>query len=103
MIRQLDHLLALAEDVGKITFGVAPLDLEHHSGLGGSFELLMFVKQSHEDVLFVEGAAGCDFLLTDRILTSRHNAIFQDLLKYGRTGDRARHLIRSIRNEIQES
>ena len=101
MARQLDHLLALAEDAEKFSVGVTPLDLEHHSGLGGSFELLKFSGQSHEDVLFVEGAAGSDFLLTDRNSTDRHNALFQDLLDYGRTGDRARQFIRSIRDGMQ--
>jgi hypothetical protein len=101
MARQLDHLLALAGDADKFSLGVAPLDMEHHSGLGGSFELLKFSEHSHEDVLFVEGAAGSDFLLTDRGSTDRHNALFQDLLDYGRTGDRALQLIRSIRDELR--
>jgi transcriptional regulator with XRE-family HTH domain len=103
MGRQLDHLLALAENTRNFAFGVAPLDLEHHSGLGGSFELLKFSGQSHEDVLFVEGAAGSDFVLTDRSSTDRHNALFQDLLDYGRTGDRALQLIRSIRDGMRDS
>lgn len=101
MARQLDHLLTLAEDTEKFTLGVTPLDLEHHSGLGGSFELLKFSGLSHEDVLFVEGAAGSDFLLTDRGSTDRHNALFQDLLDYGRTGERALQLIRSIREGLR--
>ena len=101
MARQLDHLLELAEEPERFTFGVAPLDLEHHSGLGGSFELLKFSAGNHEDVLFVEGAAGADFLLTDRASTDRHNALFQDLLDYGRTGERALQMIRSIRDEMR--
>jgi transcriptional regulator with XRE-family HTH domain len=101
LARQLDHLLELAEDSEKFSLGVAPLDLEHHSGLGGSFELLRFSGESHGDVLFVEAAAGEDFLLTDRNSTDRHNALFQDLLDYGRTGDRALQFIRSIRDELQ--
>jgi len=103
MARQLDHLLALADNASKFTLGVAPLDLEHHSGLGGSFELLKFSGQSHADVLFVEAAAGSDFLLTDRASTDRHNALFQDLLDYGRSGDRAVQLIRLIRDEMRAS
>ncbi|WP_199510680.1 helix-turn-helix domain-containing protein [Nucisporomicrobium flavum] len=101
MARQLDHLLALAEDDTKFALGVAPLDLEHHSGLGGSFELLKFSDKSHTDVLFVEGAAGRDFLLADKGSTDRHNALFKDLLDYGRTGDRALQMIRSIRDGMQ--
>ncbi|MGA5301697.1 helix-turn-helix domain-containing protein [Nucisporomicrobium flavum] len=101
MARQLDHLLTLAEDDTKFALGVAPLDLEHHSGLGGSFELLKFSDKSHTDVLFVEGAAGRDFLLADKGSTDRHNALFQDLLDYGRTGDRALQMIRSIRDGMQ--
>jgi transcriptional regulator with XRE-family HTH domain len=103
MARQLDHLLELAADAGKFMLGVAPLDLEHHSGLGGAFELLKFSGQSHEDVLFVEGAAGSDFLLTDEESTDRHNALFKDLLDYGRTGDRALQMIRSIRDGMRSS
>jgi transcriptional regulator with XRE-family HTH domain len=101
MARQLDHLLTLAEDPDRFLIGVTPLDLEHHSGLGGSFELLHFAERTHDDVLFVEGAGGADFLLTDRPSTERHNALFQDLLDYGRTGDRARQLIQSIRDGMQ--
>lgn len=101
--RQLDHLLTLARDSDRFTFGVTPLDLEHHSGLGGSFELLKFSGSSHDDVLFVEAAAGGDFLLTDPGLTERHNALFQDLLDYGRRGDRALQLIRSNRDALHGS
>ncbi|GAA3347228.1 helix-turn-helix transcriptional regulator [Amorphoplanes nipponensis] len=101
MARQLDHLLKLAEDDETFALGVTPLDLEHHSGLGGSFELLKFAGRSHPDVLFVEGAAGADFLLTDRGATDRHNALFQDLVDYGRTGDRALQLIRSSRDALR--
>ncbi|UQU65719.1 helix-turn-helix domain-containing protein [Couchioplanes caeruleus] len=101
MARQLEHLLELAQDATKFTFGVAPLDLEHHSGLGGSFELLKFFDKSHADVLFVEGAAGRDFLLADKGSTDRHNALFQDLLDYGRTGDRALQMMRSIRDGMR--
>ncbi|MBL7260380.1 helix-turn-helix domain-containing protein [Paractinoplanes lichenicola] len=100
MARQLDHLLALAEDPQRFVFGVAPLDLEHHSGLGGSFELLKFAG-THDDVMFVEAAAGYDFLVVNREETDRHNALFKDLLDYGRTGDRALQTIRSIRDEMR--
>lgn len=103
MSRQLDHLLELAEQPERFVFGVAPLDLEHHSGLGGAFELLKFSAGSHGDVLFVEGAAGADSLLTDRASTDRHNALFQDLLDYGRTGDRALQMIRSVRDEMRNA
>jgi transcriptional regulator with XRE-family HTH domain len=101
MARQLDHLLTLAEDPNRFVFGVAPLDLEHHSGLGGSFELLKFAGNTHDDVMFVEAAAGYDFLVFDREVTDRHNALFKDLLDYGRTGDRALQMIRSIRDEMR--
>ncbi len=101
MARQLDHLLTLAEDGNKFTFGVTPSDLERHSGIGGSFELLRFAGNSHAEVLFVEGAAGADSLLDDRASTERHSALFQDLLDYGRTGDRALQLIRSIRDGMR--
>ena len=103
LARQLDHLLELGQDPGRFLLGVAPLDLEHHSGLGGSFELLKFSGNSHGDVLFVEGAAGSDFLLTDRSSTDRHNALFQDLLDYGRTGDRALQMIKSLRDGIADA
>ncbi|MEU4690350.1 helix-turn-helix transcriptional regulator [Actinoplanes sp. NPDC023714] len=99
-VRQLDHLLSLAEDTDRFTFGVTPLDLEHHSGLGGSFTILQFPEHSHGDVLFAEGAAGNDFIMTDSDAALRHNALFQDLLDYGRTGERAVQFIRSIRNEL---
>ncbi|MCU7727782.1 helix-turn-helix transcriptional regulator [Actinoplanes sp. KI2] len=101
MVRQLDHLLDLAENTDRFFFGVTPLDLEHHSGLGGSFELLQFFGRSHGDVLFVEAAAGADFLLTDHDLTVRHNALFKDLLDYGRQGDRALRMIRSVRDALR--
>jgi transcriptional regulator with XRE-family HTH domain len=101
MGRQLDHLLTLARATEKFTFGVTPLELEHHSGIGGSFEILKFSGKTHGDVLFVEGAAGTDFVLIDRASADRHNAIFQDLLDYGRTGERALQLIRSIRDAMQ--
>ncbi|GAA0476441.1 transcriptional regulator [Paractinoplanes deccanensis] len=103
MLQQLDHLLSLAESTGAVELGVAPLDLERHSGLGGSFELLQFSAESHGDVLFVEAAAGHDFIRTDQESTARHGALFQDLLDYGRTGDRALQLIRSIRDEMRGS
>ncbi|MFI1990028.1 helix-turn-helix domain-containing protein [Actinoplanes sp. NPDC020271] len=103
MSRQLDRLLELAEGNDRISIGVTPLDLEHHSGLGGSFELLQFSGQSHSDVLFVEAAAGSDFLLTDDASTKQHRALFQDLLDYGRTGDRALQMIRAIRDDFRRS
>lgn len=101
MARQLDHLLTLAADHDHFSFGVTPAGLEHHSGLGGAFELLHFSQDSHGGVLFVEGAAGSDSLLTDDDAIAKHGAIFQDLLDYGRTGERALQLVRSIRDEMQ--
>jgi hypothetical protein len=95
--RQLDHLLDLAADTGTYTIAVTPLDLVHHSGLGGNFELLQFEGKDHADVLFVEAAAGADSLTMDSELTNLFRSIMQDLLVYGRTGDDALDLIRSIR------
>jgi len=99
--RQLDHLLELGENSDTYSFAVTPLDLEHHSGLGGSFELLKFAGRSHGDVLFVEAAAGQDFILTDHPLIDRHSALFQDLIDYGRTGEDALKLIRSCRDALR--
>ncbi|GIF00343.1 helix-turn-helix domain-containing protein [Paractinoplanes rishiriensis] len=101
MARQLDHLLTLAEDPDRFSLGVTPLELEHHSGMGGSFELLKFSGNTHGDVMFVEAAAGLDFLLSDPETIGRHNALFKDLLDYGRTGDRALQMIRAIRDEMR--
>jgi transcriptional regulator with XRE-family HTH domain len=95
--RQLDHLLDLANNGAAYEIGVTPLDLAHHSGLGGTFELLQFTGKEHTDVLFVEAAAGNDSLTTEPDVTSLFRDIFQDLLVYGRTGDEALDLIRSIR------
>ncbi|MFI7545285.1 helix-turn-helix domain-containing protein [Actinoplanes sp. NPDC049599] len=96
MGRQLDHLAALAADTSVYTVGVAPLELVHHSGLGGTFELLQLGK-SHPDVLFVEAAAGHDTLTTEPETTKLFRNIMQDLLDHGRTGDEAVEMIRSAR------
>ncbi|BEL08564.1 helix-turn-helix transcriptional regulator [Actinoplanes sichuanensis] len=94
--RQLDHLLALAEQRDIYTIGVTPLGLAHHSGVGGTFELLQFAGE-HGDVLFVETAAGSDSLTTDDEQTGLFRTIFQDLLQYGLTGDDALAMIRERR------
>lgn len=103
MAGQLDHLLDLAQDAERVVLGVVPLDLDPHSGLGGCFEILHFPGQSHQDVLFVEGAAGADFLLTDAKMTERHNLLFNDLLSHGKTGDNALRMIQSIRDEMHRN
>lgn len=98
--RQLDHLLDLASIEETYTIAVAPLDLVHHSGLGGNFELLQFRAGKPADVLFVEAAGGMDSLTTESEKTSLFRDIIKDLLDYGRVGDDARDLIRSIRSAI---
>jgi transcriptional regulator with XRE-family HTH domain len=106
--RQLDHLHDLATNKTAYTIAVTPLDLVHHSGLGGTFELLQFGdtdadpggargRPRHTDVLFVEAAAGTDSLTLDPKMTSLFRDIMQDLLNYGRTGDDAIDMIRSSR------
>lgn len=98
--RQLDHLLDLATDEAAYTIGVTPLDMAHHSGLGGTFELLQFGEENHTDVLFVEAAAGMDSLTTEQDKTSLFRDIMKDLLDYGRTGDDAVDMIRSVRGSM---
>ncbi|MFC4069744.1 helix-turn-helix domain-containing protein [Actinoplanes subglobosus] len=95
--RQLDHLLALAEKDDTYTLGVTPLSLAHHSGIGGTFELLQFAGSDHGDVLFVETAAGTDALTTEEEQTGLFKTIFQDLLRYGLTGQDALDMIRARR------
>ena len=95
--RQLDHLLRLAENTAAYTIGITPLDLVHHSGLGGTFELLQFDTPGHGDVLFVEAAAGTDSLETGPAMNSLFRDIMNDLLVYGRTGEDALEMIRSAR------
>ncbi|GIF38770.1 transcriptional regulator [Actinoplanes xinjiangensis] len=95
--RQLDHLLTLAEQKDTYSFGVIPLNLAHHSGIGGTFELLQFAGSDHADVLFVETAAGTDSLTTDEEQTGLFKTIFQDLLRYGLTGEDALDMIRARR------
>jgi transcriptional regulator with XRE-family HTH domain len=97
MGRQLDHLAALAAEPAAYTIGVTPLDLVHHSGLGGTFELLQFGEKGHPDVLFVEAAAGNDTLTMEPETTKLFRNILQDLLDFGRTGDDAVEMIRSAR------
>jgi transcriptional regulator with XRE-family HTH domain len=95
--RQLDHLLELATNGATYTIAVTPLDLVHHTGLGGNFELLQFRSTDHANVLFVEAAAGGDKLHTDDETTTLFQRIMQDLLEYGKTGDDALAKIRAIR------
>lgn len=94
--RQLDHLLRLAERPETYTIAVTPLDLAHHSGLGGSFELLQFAALER-DVLFVEAAAGIDSLTMEPEMIRLFREIMNDLLNYGRTGEDALATIRSAR------
>jgi hypothetical protein len=93
-------LLDLGSDPDTYTIAVTPLDLVHHSGLGGTFELLQFRGNEHPDVLFVEAAAGMDSLTLDVDLTGLFRNILGDLLVYGRTGDGALALIRSVRKSL---
>ena len=101
--RQLDHLADLATDPGTYTICVTPLDLVHHSGLGGTFELLQFPADSHRDVLFVEAAAGKDTLTLEEETTRLFRNILQDMLDYGRTGAEALDMIRSIRRSLSRT
>ncbi|MFF5116607.1 helix-turn-helix domain-containing protein [Dactylosporangium aurantiacum] len=98
--RQLDHLLDLAADKAAYTIAVTPLDLVHHSGLGGTFELLQFGGREHGDVLFVEAAAGTDSLTMEPEMTGLFRNLLSDLLTYGRSGDDALELIRSVRASL---
>jgi transcriptional regulator with XRE-family HTH domain len=100
MRRQLEHLEGLAANPAAYTIGVTPLDLAHHSGLGGTFELLQFGAKRHDDVLFVEAAAGNDTLSLEPETTKLFRNILQDLLDFGRTGDDALELIRSARAQL---
>jgi len=94
--RQLDHLLEIAQDEVAYSIGITPLDLVHHSGLGGTFELLQFETAGHDDVLFVEAAAGTDSLTMEPDMTSLFRNVMQDLKDYGRSGPDALDMIRSI-------
>ncbi|MFF5081287.1 helix-turn-helix domain-containing protein [Actinoplanes sp. NPDC000266] len=96
--RQLDHLLELAENTDAYTIGITPLDLVHHSGLGGTFELLEFDAPDHDDVLFVEAAAGASSLQMSR--TPLFRDIVQDMLTYGRTGEDAIAMLRAARDDL---
>ncbi|HET6479731.1 MAG TPA: helix-turn-helix transcriptional regulator [Actinoplanes sp.] len=98
--RQLDRVLELAEMSSAFTIAVTPLDLVHHSGLGGTFELLQFSVPEHGDVLFVEAAAGRDSLTMEPPLTALFRDMMHDLLTYGRTGDDALQMIRSVRASL---
>ena len=98
--RQLDHLLDLAADEAAYTIAVTPLDLVHHSGLGGTFELLQFGERELGDVLFVEAAAGMDSLTMEPEMTGLFRNLLSDLLTYGRSGSDALDLIRSIRTSL---
>lgn len=97
--RQLDHLLDLATDGSTYSISVTPLDLVHHSGLGGTFELLQF-EGSHVDVLFTEGAAGLDSITSDETQTKRFQEIVSDLRTYGLHGDEVLDFLRSIRDGL---
>jgi transcriptional regulator with XRE-family HTH domain len=94
--RQLDHLLEVAADESAYSISVTPLDLVHHSGLGGTFELLQFETAGHDDVLFVEAAAGTDSLTMEPEMTALFRNVMQDLKDYGRGGSEALDMIRSI-------
>jgi transcriptional regulator with XRE-family HTH domain len=96
--RQIDHLLELAKNTDVYTIGITPLDLVHHSGLGGTFELLQFAAPEHSDVLFVEAAAGTSSLEMNP--TPLFGEIMQDLLTYGRTGEDALEMLRSARADL---
>ncbi|MEV4507486.1 helix-turn-helix transcriptional regulator [Dactylosporangium sp. NPDC049525] len=98
--RQLDHLIDLATNDDAVTIAVTPLDMVHHSGLGGTFELLQFGEKEHGDVLFVEAAAGMDSLTTNPDMTSLFRNLLSDLLVYGRSGNDAVDLLRSIRASL---
>jgi transcriptional regulator with XRE-family HTH domain len=98
--RQLDHLLELAAQPDAYTIAVTPLDLQHNTGLGGTFELLQFRMAGHPDVLFVEAAAGQDSLTLDEADTGLFRHIVQDLHDYGRTGEDAIELIQSVRASL---
>jgi transcriptional regulator with XRE-family HTH domain len=96
--RQIEHVLHLAENTEVYTIGITPLDLVHHSGLGGTFELLQFAAPEHEDVLYVEAAAGASSLQMSR--TPLFRDIMKDLLTYGRTGEDALEMLRSARADL---
>ncbi|MFI5909670.1 helix-turn-helix domain-containing protein [Dactylosporangium sp. NPDC051541] len=102
MRRQLDRILALAEQPDTYRFGVVQLGLERNSGLAGSFELLQFSPHDHGDVVFVEAAGATDDLVTDGSETALFRSIMQDLLDYGRTGDEALDMIRSARDAMSQ-
>jgi transcriptional regulator with XRE-family HTH domain len=95
--RQIDHVLELGEKSETYTIAVTPLDLAHHSGLGGTFELLQFDTPGHDDVLYVEAAAGASSLRLEPVKDSLFRAIMQDLLTYGRTGGDALEMLRAAR------
>ncbi|KUL40508.1 helix-turn-helix domain-containing protein [Actinoplanes awajinensis] len=99
--RQLDHLLGLAADGSAYSISVTPLDLVHHSGLGGTFELLQF-EGSLDDVLFIEGAAGLDSLTADKTQTERFRGIVSDLRTYGLGGNEALDFLRSVRDGLSQ-
>jgi transcriptional regulator with XRE-family HTH domain len=99
--RQIDHVLKLAENAEAYTIGITPLDLAHHSGLGGTFELLEFASPEHDDVLFVESAAGASSLQMSR--TPLFRDIMQDMLTYGRTGQDAIATLQSARADLPRS
>ncbi|MEV4515140.1 helix-turn-helix transcriptional regulator [Dactylosporangium sp. NPDC049525] len=98
--QQLDHLLDLAENDAVYTIAVTPLNLEHHSGLSGTFELLQFRGEERGDVLLVQAAAGVDALITDPGITSLFRDLLGDLMTHGRIDSIPLDMIRSARAAV---
>lgn len=96
MAAQLDHLLELAKE-SAYTFGITPLGLERHPGLGGTFELLEFAGTDDPDVFFAEAPGGTDDLRTDTEITAQYREVMTDLLASGLSGEAALDMIRGVR------
>lgn len=95
MREQLQHLL----DQPGVQFGVIPMALGAHAGMGGAFSVLHFEEREELDTVYVDSVAGQIFL--DRPADiDRCNGVFDRLLQAALDEEQTRELIVRTMREL---
>lgn len=99
MMRQLDHLLAMA-DRDNVTLVVLPYSVGGHPGLNGVFALLEYGDPLNDDVVGLENVFGGIILRDDPEVIDSYRSAAARLAGIGLPDGAAIHFIEQVRKEL---
>jgi hypothetical protein len=94
---QIAHLVKISQ-LETVRLGILPLSKGAHRGQAGTFEV--HEAADGRSVLFFEGAAGDELVVSDQRLVQKHRDLVESLAVSSVTGSEARKLLEKISDEL---